>query len=195
MKNIIDHIKLADKRKLFIYLFSYAFFLVLNNVFSNLIFRSLDDYGLINYWGSHAIPCRLSPTLYISLFQGLKLLLFILFLIISRRRSDQLINEFFIAYFFYDLVFLLSKLWDILPLPIKTVTMLSSNGQTFYDWYTTPDLSIIISTFWTLALLFVLRRQQKIKLTFFINRLAIIPFSVPFISLSLIILGRLLYGK
>ena len=191
MKNIIDHIKLADKRKLIIYLFSFFLFLVLNNLFSNLIFLSLDDHGLINYWGSHAIPCRLSPILYISLFQGLKLLLFILFLIICRRRSDQLTNEFFIAYLFYDLVFLLSKTLDILPLPIKAITMLSSNGQTFYDWYTTPDLSVIISTFWTLALLFVLRRQQKIKFAFFINRFAVILFSVPFISLSLIILGRL----
>ena len=194
MKKIIDHIKQAEKRKLFIYIFSFLFFWGINNIFSNLIFYSLGGFGLFNYWGEHSIPCRLSPLTYALLFQGLKLILFVLFIVLFRHYPLKLLNEFFVAYFIYDLVYILSIAWDCLPINIKAVNMLSSSGQTVFDWMI-PHLSLFISLIWTISFYFVIRKQQKINLIFLVNRLSIIPISVLFISSIIFIINRLFYGK
>lgn len=195
MQKIIDHIKQADKRRLFIYLFSYATYRLLNNAFSNTTLYILGEGSFRERWTSHSIPCGDTPHLFLILFELFKILLFIVFVKLAKQNAKGLWCEFFIAYFLYDLVYILSFVWDRIPFPVylHSHAMLISSGQIFLCNYL-RYLDLVFACLWTLALFLVLYRDGRLSIQFLVNRLAIIPISVPLISWTLYFIRKLFWG-
>ncbi len=192
MKEFINYIKQADKRRFLIYLFSFVIYRGLNNSFSNSVLYILHEDSFRMRWTDHTIPCGDTPTLFLISFQGFKILLFILFVRLIKQNPKGLLTEFFIAYFIYDLVYILSYFWDLIPFPFKLHShwMLFSSGQIFLCRYL-PYLDLIFAGLWSTVLFIVLFKQNRLSFKFLINRLIIIPISVPLISLIIFFIRKL----
>jgi len=164
----------------------------LNNSFSNSVLHLLGEDSFRQHWTDHTIPCGHTPHLFLILFQAFKITLFVIFVRLAKKNAKGLLTEFFIAYFIYDLVYILSFVWDIIPFPINLYShpMLFSSGQIFLVNYL-RYLDLIFATLWTSALLLVLYRRNRLSIKFLINRLAIIPISVPFVSWTIYFIRQL----
>lgn len=192
MKYIFEYLKRADKRRLVIYIFSYAIYRLTNNIFSNSVLYLLNEESFRQRWTSNSVPCGDTPHLFLILFQAFKILLFIVLLRQIKRKTDGLISEFFIAYFIYDLVYILSFIWNLIPFPINLHTwwMLISSGQIFLSHYFLY-LDIIFAALWTSLFFIVLYRQNKLSIKFLLNRLALIPISVFLVSWTIYFIRQL----
>jgi len=192
MKKIINHIKQANKQRLLIYLFSYIIYWALNNLFSNSVLYLLGEDSFRERWTGNSIPCGDTPHVFLVLFQVFKIFLFILFVKLVRKNPKGLLCEFFISYFIYDLVYLLSFVWDLIPFPIHLYShwMLISSGQIFFTHYL-PYLDLIFAGLWTSALFLILYKQNRLSVNYIINRLVIIPISVPFVSWTIYFIQQL----
>ena len=185
MNKIIAHIKAADKRKLFIYLFSFVVFWIVNNILRNVIALSSNERVYLWFWNFLDCLKTINFVLIFS-FEGLKILLFMLMIYLIRKNPEALFNEFFISYFIYDLVFLLATIFNLLPdtFYFRPAFMLSSSPQFGMNLYINDSLwsSQIVSLAWTIALVALLYKYKKAGFMFYIHRLFIIPFSVPLAS-------------
>lgn len=193
MHPLLTHIHHTDKRRFLIYLFSYGLYRYVNNAFSNAVLYLLNEESFRERWTANSVPCVDTPHAFLIAFQLFKILLFVLLVRFIKQKADSLITEVFVAYFIYDLVYILSFLWDLIPFPFhldSTWWMLISSGQIFLNHYM-PHLDLIFAVLWTMALLLVLKVRNRLSLLFLINRLAIIPISVPFIAWSVYLLLRL----
>lgn len=193
MKKIIDHIRQADKRRLLIYLFSFVIYRVINNLFSNSVLYLLNEESFRERWTANSIPCGDTPHVFLILFQVFKIMLFLMFIRLAKKNANGLLCEFFIAYFIYDLVYILSFIWNLIPLPFSFHTwwVLISSGQIFLKRYL-PYLDLIFAGLWTAALFIVLHKRNKLSFMFLINRLILIPISVPLVSWIIYLVRRLL---
>ncbi len=200
MTKIINHIIQADKRRLLIYLFSYAIYRLINNSFSYAVLSLMNEDSFRERWTSHSVPCGDTPHLFLILFQVFKVLLFIVFIRLIKQKADGLLSEIFIAYYIYDLVYILSFMWMFIPFPdnhshfwmfISSGPMWSliSSGQIFLSRYL-PHLDLIFACLWTIALFIVLKQRNRLSLMFLINRLIIIPVSVFLIFWIIYLVGR-----
>ncbi len=178
MNKILDDIKKADKRKLTIYLLSFLLFLVYNNILSNLIIYPFKHETFINVTG-HVVPCPINQTLiYLITFELIKTITFIVFLFYVKRHPKTLFAEIFVAYFIYDLVYLLAVFWDAFILPQTEATqMLFSSPQIIFDGYV-RHLNLLVYGIWTCLLLTILYKQKLLTFKYLFYRLPIIPFSV-----------------
>ncbi len=188
MTKIINHIIHTDKRRLLIYLLSYAIYRLINNTFSYSVLTLLNEESFRDRWTSLSVPCGDTPHLFLILFQVFKVLLFIVFIRLIKQKANGLLSEIFIAYFIYDLVFILSFMWMYIPFPdnhshfwmfISSGPMWSliSSGQIHLSCYL-PHLDLIFACLWTTALFIVLKHRNRLSFMFLINRLMIIPVSV-----------------
>jgi len=179
MNKIFDYIKQADKRKLFIYLFSFSIFIVLNNILVNIINYPLRGEIFFNKWVQHIMPCEKNERLfYMFAFLGLKTLTFIGFLFYAKRHPNAYLAEIFVAYFFYDFVYILSAIWDIFSfLNIYALQMFYSSPQVLFNMYLKYS-TLFISILWTFVLFTFLYKQKHLTIKFLFNRLTVIPISV-----------------
>lgn len=179
MNKLIQHINRADKRKLFIYLFSFLTFLVINNIIANIINLPLRGEFKINIIISHAVPCLDNPSLiYLFSCQALKILFFVFFWFYIKKNPSSYIAEILISFFIYDLVYVLAEIWDLFHVPyIHAVQMLYSSPQAIFNGYFYPS-TFIISLIWSAFLLWILYKQNRLSIIYLTNRLIIVPFSV-----------------
>lgn len=182
MNNILKQIKILDKRKLLIYLFSYAFYRIINNFFSFTVLHLFHEENFQENWSDHSVPCGTTPHALILSFQVFKIILFVFFINFLIRKPEGLVKEFFIAYFIYDLVYILSFIWELIPFPfnLNTWWTLNSSGQIFLAHYF-RYLDLIFAGLWSIALLLALFKHNKLSLKFMLIRLVLIPISVPLI--------------
>ena len=168
-----DYYNKIDKRKFFIYLFSFLIFILINNVF--LAVLSFLEGIEFNLCAINAYPCLFRAPLYVYAFQVYKIILFLGFIFCIRKSSESLLAEIFIAFFIYDLVFVLGRFFEILsPVEIFYFSfMLMSSPQ-----ISTLPRSLIIASIWTLLLMMTLWKFDKLSMAFIIKRLILIPFSV-----------------
>jgi hypothetical protein len=202
MNKIINHIKQADKRRLLIYLLSYAIYRLINNSFSYSVLTLLNEESFRDRWTSLRVPCD-TPHIFLILFQVFKVLLFIAFIRLIKQKAKGLLSEIFIAYFIYDLVYILAYMWMFIPFPDNLSLWwmffltdgpkwtLNSSGQIFLYHYL-PYLDLIFAVLWTTALFIVLKLRNRLSFMFLINRLTIIPVSVFLILWVIYLVGRLI---
>lgn len=180
---MIAYVKQLDRKQFLIYSFSYLIYLGLNKLFSNTMLYILGEDSFRERWTNFGIPCGPADTLphvFIISFQVFKIALFMLLLRLSRKEHKGLLFECLIAYFIYDFVYILSFIWESIPLPITLSSWwtLISSGQHFLARYL-PHLDLIVAGIWTSALLLLLFKQNRLSIMFLVHRLAIITFSVP----------------
>ncbi len=182
MKRIIESLKEIERQQILIYSLSFLIYLGINKLASNSILYILGEDSFRERWTNFSIPCLsdIIPTSLVIAFEVFKCLLFILMIILSKKRLNRIASEMLIAYFLYDLVYILSFIWERIPFPFQLNTwwILSSSGQVFAARII-PYLDLILAIIWTILLFIFLLRMNRLSLKFLMTRLSIITISVP----------------
>lgn len=182
MKRIIESFREIDRQQILIYSFSFLIYLWINKLSSNSILYLLGEDSFRERWTNFSIPCLrdIVPTSLVIAFEIFKCLLFLLMIILSKNRPKGIVSEMLIAYFLYDLVYILSFIWERIPSPIQLNSwwILSSSGQVFAARII-PYLDLILASIWTIILFIFLLRMNRLSAKFLITRLVIITISVP----------------
>lgn len=195
MKQIIGNFKQLDRKQVLIYVFSYLIYLTLNKLFSNSVLYMLGEDSFRERWKYFNFPCIDTPHMFIISFQLFKIGLFLLLIRLSKKNKNELLSECLIAYFIYDLVYILAYTWDAipvwdlihLPIMIPASWTLTSTGQFFLNHYLS-HLELIFAGIWTSALFIFLYKQHRLSIMFVVTRLFIITLTVPVFSIILYII-------
>lgn len=189
MKRILDNLKRVHWRQAIVYSCSFLIYLGINKLSSNSILLLLGEDSFRERWTNFSVPCGATetpPTGFMILFQLLKLILFGIMFFISRKNSKSFLSEILIAYFMYDLVYVLAFFWEFIPLPfsLNTWWILSSSGQIFLSRYMSY-LDLIFAGLWTAALFLFLLQQHRLSMPFIFKRLFVITLTVPIFFLMI----------
>jgi hypothetical protein len=182
MKQIINSFRQLDRSQVLIYVFSYLIYLTLNKFGSNSILYVLGEDSFRERWTNFSVPCgpNTTPINFVIIFQIFKTLLFFIMTATYRRRTASLISEFLIAYFFFDFIYVLSFIWEQIPIPFELFTwwILSSSGQVFLSRFI-PYLDLVFAIIWTSLLFVFLYKRDRLSLAFVTTRLFIITLTIP----------------
>lgn len=176
----IQHIRQVNKGKLIVCLFSFLIFIAVNNFFINLV-RIVEGKELLLYV-SNRIECGRNTVGYILLYEGFKMTLFLLLGLLLRKKKNAILTECFIAYFFYDVVFIGFEVFEWVGITEwRPKGMLVSSPQMAWSfiidfWYV--FFSVAFATVWTLLLFVLLKRDGRLSFLFVGKRLAMVPFSL-----------------
>lgn len=166
-----NSIKQVNKTKVFIYLFSYITYIILNNLISNLVNLPLRRGLFFNIVGIHNAPCTNKETvIYIASCFLIKLLLFFCFALLIQKRKNIFLIDFIYSYFIYDTIFLFSRIWDLFGFfNFFFLDLFFSSHQVLLEPYLKYS-AIYISILWSLMCCVILYKNQFLSLSFFLKR-------------------------
>lgn len=173
-----------NKKKLLIYLSSFLIFVLINNLFLALLsFFERVEFSLCVING---YPCLFAAPLYVYAFQAYKIILFLGFIFFLKRNPESSLKDFFMAYFIFDLVFILIRLLEFIVsidnwYPCRVLISSLQTGLSY--------TSLMLASVWTILLMITLWKFNQLSLAFLIKRLVVIPFSIIIVLLTFYLLG------
>lgn len=175
--NLITHIKSINKTTLFIYLFSYPVFILLNNLIYNLIGLSFGYHFHFYYFGK---TCRFhnvdAETIiwFCSLFLLKIILFYLLFRLIksSKSKATAVLKEILLSFFLFEFAYVLASLTDLLKITPYATWCFFSNPILMSDKLLNFP-SVIFSIIWVLILAIVLYKNRSLHFWFLFKRLTI----------------------
>lgn len=171
-----------NKIKLVIYLLSFTFFVLINNLFTNIF--SLVFFKTLHFYITciHCkVPIHFYPILQILIFSLCKVLFFIWLhtLLKKTTKTSIYISEILISYFLFDFGFLISQIIDVFHLTDpKQLWNFCSSSQTLITPMIGWPFATIVSLFWCFALWRLLKIHRKFDWIFIAKRCFVMFFSL-----------------
>jgi hypothetical protein len=170
------------KARFVLYLFSYEIFIITYNIIdniSNLIFRQKVYFNFISF---HYGGCSDRETLtYIFSTLFLKFIIFFVFaygLNKGKIKTDSLLFELLVSFFLFDIVSFFALCIDKLALiKFHFHNYFIANSDVIFHYYLHNSV-FLISAFWSVLLLLLLKKHNKLNIKFLVTRLSLVSLSI-----------------
>jgi hypothetical protein len=160
----------------FIYLVSFPFLVLLNHLLVNSINYPMRGRIFINL-SRQVIPCDKSARLfYIIAFLALKTFVYLFLRWIERRKPHSYMSELLIAFFLYDLIYILFGIMNVMGFKRYLFLFISSPQLLLRDYYFAMD--IIVSAIWIVLLTVFLKQNHYLTSRFIPSRIALMILSI-----------------
>jgi len=176
-------LKQIEKKKLFLYLFSFFIYLFVNNLVTSLINIPLRGELKLNLYGGHHIPCDIND-LYVYLISFFLLnVVFCLVMVFAHLKDKNTFRSLFyldilFCYLMYDLA--VAGFWVLYYFSLVHIKLLGiffSNPETIFE-HDIQYSSLMFSCFWSVTLFVLLYKNNKLNFWFIIKRVVFLPFSI-----------------
>lgn len=181
-----------------LYLFSYEIFIAGYNIIDNLcnlIFRQKVYFNFMNY---HYGGCSDRETLiYIFSALSIKLILFFAFayyLNNGKIKIESVISELVISFFLFDFISFFAQCVDKFNLiKFQFNNYFVANSEIIFNYYL-QNSALIISAVWSVLLLLLLKRHNRLNMKYIFKRIILSSLSI-IILLLMISFYRILIGR